>query len=315
MEAVQYRETNELNEEITVGNFPSASGLGHIFYKRYIPRGLNKNKPVVSLIITHGLVEHNGRHQLLPEFLQNHFKQQLVVTWIDLLGHGQSGGPRAYVKDFRHFATDLATLVGQTQEVLKDFKCKNFLLGHSMGGLVTLDLLLHDGVQNLGIDGVILSNPCIRVKQEVPKIYQKTMEGMGAYVSKLRLPSIYTGEDLTSDLKLAQDFDADPLIPKFTTVSLLLEILKTSKNIRSLSYFLNIPTLFLIGGQDEITCPETTILFAGGISPDIATILHYPQLRHELFNEIDRRKVFHDVSLWLSKTLASLNSSDREIQC
>lgn len=306
------RENNELNEEMTVGNFASTSGSGHIFYKRYTPRNLNKNKPVVSIIITHGLVEYHGRHLLLPEFLQNHFKQQLVITWIDLLGHGKSGGPRAHVKDFRHFSQDLSILINMTQEKLSDFNTKTFLIGHSMGGLVTLDLLLHDGAQNMQIDGVVLSNPCIRVKQEVPRIYQKTMEGMGSYVSKLRLPSIYTGEDLTSDAKLAQDFDADPLIPKFTTVSLLLEILKTSKNIRSLSYFLNIPTLFLVGGLDELTCPETTILFAGGISPDIATILHYPQLRHELFNEIDRKKVFHDVSLWLAKTLAT---SEREIQC
>lgn len=315
MEAI--REMNFENvtdniDEITVGNFPSVSGEGHIFYKRYIPKNLNKNKPVVSLIITHGLVEHHGRHQLLPEFLKSHFKHQLVITWIDLLGHGMSGGPRAHVKNFRHFGQDLNELVKQTQNTLSEYKAKTFLLGHSMGGLVTLDMLLQDGIQNLNVHGVILSNPCIRVKQEVPKLYQKTMESMGSYVSKLRLPSIYTGEDLTSDAKLAQDFDADPLIPKFTTVSLLLEILKTSKNIRSLSYFLNIPTLFLIGGQDEITCPETTILFAGGISPDIATILHYPQLRHELFNETDRKKVFHDVSVWLSRTLAKV---EREIKC
>ncbi|MFZ4712320.1 MAG: alpha/beta fold hydrolase [Bacteriovoracaceae bacterium] len=289
--------------EYHTGRFPSVSGLGHIYYKTYIPKALDKEKPVRSIFLVHGLVEHQGRQMLLPRYLEEAGEGQIMFTWIDLIGHGLSGGPRAYIEKFRDFSLDVAHLINLIDgEYSPTHKMNHIIMGHSMGGLVTLKLMLQESASlKAKISGLILSNPCIRVKQEVPKIYLGAIHTVGGYLKKLRLPSIYGGDALTSDPKLAHDFDSDPLIPKFTTIGLLLQILEASKEIRSLAYYLNVPTLFLVAGQDLLVDNETTLLFARGVANDFVTIKSYPEMKHEMYNEVGRENVFQDVRTWLGK--------------
>jgi alpha-beta hydrolase superfamily lysophospholipase len=285
------------------GRFESVSGLGHVYYKTYIPKALDKDKPVRSIFIVHGLVEHQGRQMNLPKYLEKAGEGQIIFTWIDLIGHGLSGGPRAYINQFKDFSLDVAHLINMIDSDYKTkYKLNHIIMGHSMGGLVTLKLMLQENVAlQTKISGLILSNPCIRAKQEVPKIYLSPLKTIGSYFSKLRIPSIYGGDSLTSDVKLAHEFDIDPLIPKFTTVSLLMQILDSSKQIRPLAYYLNVPTLFLVSGLDELVDNETTMLFARGVASDFVTLKQYPDMKHELYNEVEREKVFHDVRTWLGK--------------
>ena len=283
------------------GRFDSSSGLGHVYYKSYIPKALDKNKPVRCLFISHGLVEHQGRQMNLTRYLEKQGMDQVIFVWLDHIGHGLSGGPRTYIEKFEHFSHDLATLVNlMNEKYAHDYKLSNIILGHSMGGLIVLKLMLQEQAHlKFKISGLILSNPCIRPKQEVPKVYLNAIHSIGPYLSKLRIPSLYGGDALTSDARLAHEFDADPLIPKFTTMNLLLQLMDASKEIRTLAYYLNVPTLFLVSGQDELVDNETTELFSHGVSPDYVTFKRYPEMKHEMFNEVEREKVFSDVRNWL----------------
>jgi alpha-beta hydrolase superfamily lysophospholipase len=59
--------------------------------------------------------------------------------------------------------------------------------------------------------------------------------------------------------------------------------------------------LFLVSGQDELVDNETTMLFARGVASDFVTLKQYPDMKHELYNEVEREIVFHDVRTWLGK--------------
>lgn len=287
-------------QEFEVGQFESASKLGHVFYKNYIPKKLDKSKTYFHFIFVHGLAEYHERQMKFFEFYKNQ-NSQFVSTWIDLIGHGYSGGPRVFIENFGHYSDDLANL---TNLVLEDNpKVINVIVGHSMGGLVALKLLLEKPnlIRNTKINGLVLSNPCIRIKQDIPSFYYDALNSIVPYLKKLRVPTLYTGDQLTSDRELALGFDKDPLIPKYSSVSLLAELIKSTKEIRSLAYFLNIPTLFLLSGRDELVDNEITELFANGVSGDCSTIKKYPEMKHELFNELGRDSIFNDMKKWLNK--------------
>lgn len=298
---IQTQKNND--QKVFIGTFPSATKEGHIYYKYFIPRQLDKDKETTFLFIVHGMSEHHGRHLLLPEYLTNENSEaQFVIVWLDQFGHGLSGGNRVHIEDFRHYSLDMITWFNLISQKFSDYKSKRILLGHSMGGLVALKSILQEStLLHFRVDALILSAPCIKVKQDVPALYYKTMQSLGPYLKKLRVPNIYSGEDMTSDPLLAQQFDIDPLIPNFITYNLLIQTLEHSKQIRSLAYFINIPTLFLIPGLDDVVDNEVSVLFANGISDDLITVLKYPQMKHEIFNEVDRTKVFHDVDLWLKR--------------
>ena len=114
---------------------------------------------------------------------------------------------------------------------------------------------------------------------------------------------IYKGIDLTRDPDRANDFDTDSMIPKYMSVRMAREVLDASNKIIGLSYYLRIPSLFLIAGLDKIVDPMSTVLFAHGIDKQLTTVIQYPEHYHELWNEIDRQDIFQTMKSWVDKQL------------
>jgi alpha-beta hydrolase superfamily lysophospholipase len=114
---------------------------------------------------------------------------------------------------------------------------------------------------------------------------------------------IYSGKDLTRDAERANDFDTDSLIPKFMTVRMAKEIVEACSKIVGQSYYLKIPSLFLISGEDKIVDSQSTLLFAHGVDKKMTHIIQYPDHYHELWNELDRNEIFKEMKLWIDKQL------------
>jgi alpha-beta hydrolase superfamily lysophospholipase len=114
---------------------------------------------------------------------------------------------------------------------------------------------------------------------------------------------IYTGKDLTRDPERANDFDLDTLIPKYMSVRMAKEVTDASNKIIGLSYYLKIPSLFLVAGNDRIVDAGSTLLFAHGIDKQLTQIIQYPEHYHELWNEVDRDKIFQTMKAWVDKEL------------
>lgn len=109
-------------------SFQNKDGL-IIRTKHWIPQGGEEPKGVVFVV--HGYAEHAGRYNHVVEHLLD---IGLEVYALDHQGHGRSEGEKLYVREFDDFVDDVLQLVHSVK--LKSGQ-KRFLLGHSMGGLIS----------------------------------------------------------------------------------------------------------------------------------------------------------------------------------
>ncbi|MGW8370425.1 MAG: alpha/beta fold hydrolase, partial [Gammaproteobacteria bacterium] len=116
-------------------------------------------------MIFHGLGEHGGRYAHVPHYVQGCVSR---VVCHDHRGHGRSEGRRGHVNRFDDFADDAAQAVMRLDERLRHEcgRSEIHVLGHSMGGLITLRMLLaHPG---LAIASATVSSPALGVGIPVP---------------------------------------------------------------------------------------------------------------------------------------------------
>ena len=272
-------------------------GQANLFIRQF-----TRGRPKVHFFLVHGAVEHSGRHMDLVNFLMRNYND-VAVTVFDNIGHGRSGGTRAYVESFRHYVDDFIK-VAEFVHSKNTPETKTFILAHSLGGLITLSRILDPAYgYPFPLDGLIFSSPCIRPQTVMASISVPLLQKLDKFTPKLHLPMIYSGKDLTRDPERANDFDIDSLIPKYMSVRMAREIIDASNKIIGLSYYLKIPSLFLIAGQDKIVDPASTLLFAHGIDKQLVEIIQYPDHYHELWNEVDRESIFKTMKVWLDKEL------------
>ena len=81
------------------------------------------------------------------------------------------------------------------------------------------------------------------------------------------------------------------------------EIIDASNKIIGLSYYLKIPSLFLIAGNDKVVDAGSTVLFAHGIDKQQTEVIQYPEHLHELWNETNRLEIFQTMKKWVDKEL------------
>lgn len=276
----------------------SADGESEIFLRQY-----GSENPAIHFLLVHGALEYSGRHNDLIQFMLRNFGQDVAVTVWDHIGHGRSGGVRAFVPGFKIYVEDM-DVVGEYIQKINSEKTKTIILAHSLGGLISLTRILDTTYGwKFPLHGMVLSSPCIRPKVFLGSYSESLLNKLNMFSGKIHLPLIYTGKDLTRDPERANDFDSDTLIPHFMTVRMAKEVIEASNRIRGLSYYLKVPTLFLIAGEDRIVDPESTALFAHGIDKNLVEVINYPGHYHELWNEIDRMEIFETMKKWIIKTL------------
>jgi alpha-beta hydrolase superfamily lysophospholipase len=275
--------------------FPASDGEASLFVRTY-----SKGEPKLHFLVVHGALEHSGRHADLIQFLLRAYPH-VAVTSFDHCGHGKSGGTRAYVESFKVYVDDLMKVAAFVAPKF-GAEVKNFICAHSLGGLITLTRVLDSSSPYpYPLEGLIFSSPCIRPLTILEPVAWPLLQRLNKLTPKLHLPMIYNGSDLTRDKEKANDFDTDPLIPKFITVRMAKEIFDACEKIRGLSYYLRIPSLFLVSGADKVVDPVSTVLFAHGIDKQLVEVIQYPQHHHDLWNEIDREEIFKTMKKWIDR--------------
>ena len=113
-------------------------------------------KPGAVVVIVHGIAEHSGRYEHVARQLN---AANLSVVGYDQRGHGRSGGRRGHVDSMDQLHDDLEDqLAGAARLGLP-----TFVLGHSMGGLVTTSYALTDRPQP---QGLVLSAPALALAEK-----------------------------------------------------------------------------------------------------------------------------------------------------
>lgn len=291
---------------IVEGKFLSESEENsHIFYRHFIPKsweGLIKKK-IVHLIFQHGMIEYHERHFDFFEAICNQYKDEIVISTMDLVGHGMSGGSRGHIKSFSVFKNDFFHFLNLCRdEFYQDSQPETFIASHSLGGLIVIKTLA-DNENNLPfkINGLVFVNPCISPKIELPKTVVDSMDHLPDVLSKLRVPLIYNAYDLSEEPQKAIDFVSDPLISKAITINLGVETIKETRGISSLSYFFDTPSLFILSGEDVVVDIEKAKLFITGMDKSLVEVKFYQHAKHDILNETCRNDIFQEIITYIEK--------------
>jgi alpha-beta hydrolase superfamily lysophospholipase len=251
------------------------------------------NPPHSSIVFMHGLGEHCGRYTHVADYF---CARGFAVRTYDHRGHGKSSGKRG---DIPH----PDSLLDDAQQVMQDWEAscptsvtRHLLLGHSMGGLFAAKFALS---KMCALDGLILSAPALAIYMNF--VERSLLKVLSTIAPALTLSNGLKTTFLSHDPKVVASYLADPLVHDRISARLLNSMLTTMHDVFSHASSLDLPTLLLLAGQDKLVDSTGSLRFAQA-SPENYLRLHaYDNLYHEIFNELDAKAVFDDVSTWLDQ--------------
>lgn len=252
-------------------------------------------KPQGNIVIVHGAGEHSSRYSHVVEhFNPLNFN---VFTW-DARGHGESGGQRGYVKNWGCFRQDIHAYFDAIRESFAGQPV--FLLGHSLGGLKTLDYILHQPGED--IRGYICSAPAIG-KVGISPVLMGLSKVMTHLIPRLSLDTGMDHSAISRDPLWLESTQQDQLYHSRGTPRLAMEVVKAADWVQSNADKLDYPILMIHGTADRICDIGGTRQFIVNTTQKDKTVLEYEGGYHELFNDIGRQQVLSDVQSWIEARL------------
>ncbi|HEX2202168.1 MAG TPA: alpha/beta hydrolase [Longimicrobium sp.] len=279
----------------TDGDFLAPDGL-RLAYRAWTPAA-----PRAALLVVHGLGEHGGRYAALARALS---ARGVAVFALDLRGHGRSGGARAYTPRFEQLVEDVEAF--RRHVALKlPAPVPVFLLGHSLGGLVSIRWLQTHPEAPLA--GAVLSSPLLGVAVKAPR-WKVAMAGVLTRVlPKLPLSNEIDPAELSSDPAYVRSYREDPLVHTRITPRLYTELMAHIGHAFAERGRFGHPLLFLVSGADTVVQAGATHRFAEGLTGDV-TVHRYDGFRHESLNEAGRARPIADLTAWLEARIGTASA-------
>lgn len=248
--------------------------------------------PRATVIISHGFAEHMGRYDYFSKSLTD---CGLNVVRYDLRGHGKNGD-RGYLRNFDYYVDDLNEVKVFVKNNVPDLPI--FLLGHSMGGLITA---LYCTRYNDDIKGVVLSGPATGRLPSAKSFNKGLMKLVKVLAGRASLKNPID-EGICGDPQVFSDYAADELVLHKATISLYYEFLfnGTDSLYENLTNFSS-PCLLCHGGKDPIVPSELSRSFYDRISSIDKSIRIYDGLYHEILNENKKDQVIEDMVRWINE--------------
>jgi lysophospholipase len=251
--------------------------------------------PKALVLLIHGVGEHSGRYS---EFAQALNKAGISVYAFDLEGFGRSEGRSGHIDQFSYYSQDVKLIIDR---ITRDSKIKKplFLLGHSLGALISLQTLyIYD---NCNLAGLILCGPPFKLNLSAAAWYHKVTQVLSSILPVLTIQekSIEINM-LTHDETKKAEFLRDPYRHYRRTFKFMREFFKTQKMASLFCDALSVPVLIVQGGEDTVIDIRKVQEFYSAISVEDKTLVIYPGMYHEVLNELDRVRVYSDLIKWIS---------------
>lgn len=250
--------------------------------------------PTRRLVVVHGLAEHSERYDYPARRLA---ERGCAVHALDLRGHGESEGPRAYAPGFDWLLDDLEHFLARVESA--DPSGPLVLLGHSMGGLLVGSLLAR---RLPAVRAAVLSAPPLA--PSLPVLKRALIHILGLLAPRLAVPGSIDPEGLSSDPDVVRAYVEDERIPKRYSARLLRELLAAVRWLEPRAAAIEVPVLLVHGEADPICPAQASERFARGLRAEGSQLLVYPGMRHEVLNEPERDRVIDDIAEWLEKHAA-----------
>lgn len=302
--------------------FLSTSDEQLINYVQWIPE--HPTPPKAILQIVHGMAEYIERYEEFANYLNQH---NILIVGHDHLGHGESVTKEAPIHGYFSKGDSLAHLIGDVYTVTELTKqdypnIPYYIMGHSMGSFITRNYLKKysdnvDGAIIMGTGGKELGTYFIRpvtalLNIIVPKKTNKLIDTLAFGSFGKNFPENDTPMCwLSLNQQNVESYHQDPLLGFTFTNNGFHTLFRLSAQANKNNWYKNIRKdlpILLISGQDDPVGQYGN--GPTGIAADLTkkkfdhvNLILYPQLRHEILNEDNRRMVMRDITNWLKQHL------------
>lgn len=240
-----------------------------------------QSKPCGVVLLVGGLAEHTARY----DYLGTQFAAKGFVAFsMDHQGQGLSEGDRKHIERFDNFVDDQVQFLRARFAAEPELESlPRFILGHSMGGLITATLATR---HPRAFNGVVLSAPALYANPKKATPFLKAVVSVLANVFP-KLPVEKLDADTVSDnAQIVQHYKTDPIIP---TVGIRArwahQMLTSIERLWTRIDRATFPVLLLHGSRDEIVLLQGSEDFAQK-SPSVdKKLIVYEGALHELFTD------------------------------
>jgi len=260
---------------------------GDLFLQSWLPDQPAK----AALLLVHGFGEHSGRYGHVAEHFVN---SQYAVYALDHDGHGRSPGTPGFVERFSRYTDGVASLLKLVREEQPGVPA--FLVGHSMGGLISASFLLEHQQE---FAGCVLSGPALASDVGPPGWLLAVNRVLAKVLPKLGMLQL-DATAVSRDPEVVAAYLADPLIFKGKITSRLInEMFRTMQQVTDGAPGIKLPMLIMHGEADALVSPSGSQQLFELLGSKDKTLKIYPGLYHEIFNEPEQQQVLDDMLAWL----------------
>lgn len=266
-----------------------------LFYRSWKPA----LRPRALVVIAHGVGEHSGRYAHLVQAL---LARGFAVYALDHRGHGRSPGQRGHIDSWEEYRDDLGVFLDLARALEPDVPA--FLLGHSMGALIAVELVLEaaDAPQD-GLRGLILSG----VPLEPVGVAKPWLVSVAKVLARVRprtsLKSRIDPSALSRDPAIVRSYVEDPLVHHQATARWGVEALEAIARVKRRLSDLHLPLLVVHGGADRVNAPNGSRELAEAARSVDKTLQVYDGVRHEPHNDLGWQRVVADIAGWIEGRL------------
>jgi alpha-beta hydrolase superfamily lysophospholipase len=260
---------------------------GDLFQQAWLP----EQPATAALLLVHGFGEHSGRYaHVAAHFVAAGY----AVYALDHDGHGNSPGTPGFVERFSRYTDGVAALLQHVREQQPGVPL--FLVGHSLGGLISATFLLQHQQE---FAGCVLSGPALASDAAPPAWLLAVNRVLAIMLPRLGMLKL-DATAVSRDPEVVKRYLADPLVYKGKLTSRLInEMFKTMRVVTDGAPGVTLPMLIMHGEADTLVSPSGSEQLYELLGSTDKTLKIYPGLYHEIFNEPEQRQVLDDMLAWL----------------
>lgn len=298
------------------GYFDSTNGTDRVAYYIYEPA----SAPRMIVQIVHGMCEYLERYEDFAGFLCSN---GILVCGHDHLGHGKTAGSPeklgyfAPERGWQFLAKDTVRLTRMIRDQYPGIPC--FILGHSMGSLVTRTVLakysyLYDGAVLMGTlnhkHGTDLLLAGTKAAREIGDEYRRS-SALDKLIFGLNNSRIENASSefswISRDEEIVEKYENDPYCTFKFTVSAYADLVFLVNYVSGKKWAekldKELPVYICSGDEDPIgsygRAPKEVFNMLNDAGLTDIELKLYNGARHELLNETNRAEVYEDMLKWL----------------
>jgi alpha-beta hydrolase superfamily lysophospholipase len=254
-----------------------------------------------TVVLSHGLGEHLGRYQHVASFLNN---LGWDVCGFDHRGHGHSEGKCGDIAHISCLLSDLGKFIGAARQA--DPARPLVLIGHSMGALVASryvaeGLMATPADWHHPIDGLVLSSPPIDMGMNL--VQRALLATLPSVVPHFCVGNGLKPEWICNAPEVVAQYRLDPLVHDRISGLLARFMEAGGRTVLALAPRWTTPTLLMWAGADRCLNPRGTELLASALPSGMVEAKVFPDMGHEIFNEVGKEAVFSTLQAWLGRNL------------